>query len=75
MEQLYHSEMRDGTPSLLLQETMQIANEELAQLLKEKNQQLDAERDELLAKVSEFKLHDVRRRQRSRKVINDQRTL
>ena len=39
---------------------MQIANEELgakSQLLKKKNQQLEAERDELLAKVSEFKPH------------------
>ena len=57
---------------------MQIANEELqlaaeAQLLKEKNQELEAERDELLAKVSELKPYNVRqRKRRKQKVINDQ---
>ena len=58
---------------------LQIANKELAaeaQLLKEINQQLEDERAELLAKVSEFKPHNVRRRERRKqKVINEQRKL
>ena len=73
------TEMRAGAPSFFLQETLQIANKELAaeaQLLKEINQQLEDERAELLAKVSEFKPHNVRRRERRKqKVINEQRKL
>lgn len=57
------SESRAGVPSSFLQEIMQIANKELAAeslLFIQKCQQVEDERANLLAKVSEYKPHNVR---------------
>ena len=73
------SESRAGVPSSFLQETMQIANKELAAeslLFRQKCQQLEDERDDLLAKLREYKPHNIRRRERRKqKIIKEQRKI